>query len=166
MMRTSVRDATGRTTARVMSRVWRKLLVAVLLCVLCDVPFSCNGRTFLAPKTCEAFTEDRNLGNFLEVFVSDLGGLVRGEGLLEGWVSIVERGEPIMWAVILVGGSVALKVMPTRTLRKYIRPMPLFPPSVANPADAAKLKAFLKAVDKSVSKGATLLERIKGLFMH
>lgn len=41
----------------------RVLCVVVVLCVLGNV--------------CEAYTPDRNLGNFLEVFVSDLGGLTR-----------------------------------------------------------------------------------------
>ena len=130
----------------------RLLLLVVLLCVL--------------GNTAYAYTPDRNLGNFLEVFVSDLGGLLRGEGLIDGWVRIVEFGEPALWALLLVGGPIALKVMPKKTLQKYLRPAPLVPPSIANPADAAKLKALLKGIDKSVSKGTTILRRIKGLFIH
>ena len=121
----------------------RLLLLVVLLCVL--------------GNTAYAYTPDRNLGNFLEVFVSDLGGLLRGEGLIDGWVRIVEFGEPALWALLLVGGPIALKVLPKKTLQKYITPAPLVPKALVNPADVKKLKALLRAVDKRAATWGRVL---------
>jgi hypothetical protein len=59
-----------RTSVRV-----RVLLLTVVLCVLGNVPFMCNQSTLLAPKTCHAYTPDRNLGNFGEVLSDDLRDL-------------------------------------------------------------------------------------------
>ena len=86
---------------------------------------------------------------------------MRGEGLIEGWVRIVEVGEPALWALLLVGGPIALKVLPKKTLQKYITPMPLIPKALVNPADVAKLKALLKAIDKKAAIWGRVLRLFK-----
>jgi hypothetical protein len=135
----------------------RVLFVLVMLSVLCNVPIPCIDSTLFVPKTCEAFTPDRNLSNFGEVLLDDLRGLFSAEDWLLNWVQTVNRGEPIMWGVILIGGPIALQVMPKRTLQRYIKPMPLIPKALVNPQDVAKLKKILRTIDKNAGTWQRIL---------
>jgi hypothetical protein len=59
--------------------------------------------------------------------------------------------------LLLVGGPIALKVLPKKTLQKYITPAPLVPKALVNPADVKKLKALLRAVDKRAATWGRVL---------
>ena len=97
---------------------------------------------------CHAYTEERNLGNIGEVFMEDLRELLSIEGLLTEWVGFMERAIPTAWVLLLVGGPIALTVVPKRTLQKYMVPAPLVPKSLVNPADVEKLEAFAKKLNR------------------
>ena len=97
---------------------------------------------------CHAYTEDRNLGNIGEVFMEDLRELLSAEGLASEWVGFVDRALPTAWVLLLVGGPIALTVVPKKTLQKYMVPAPLVPKSLVNPQDAERLNAFAKKLNK------------------
>ena len=95
-----------------------------------------------------AYTPERNIGNIGEVFMADLRELLSAEGLLTEWVGFVDRALPTAWVLLLVGGPIALTVVPKKTLQKYMPPAPLVPKALVNPADVEKLEAFAKKLNK------------------
>ena len=95
-----------------------------------------------------AYTPERHLGNIGEVFLADLRELLSAEGLLTEWVGFVDRALPTAWVLLLVGGPIALTVLPKKTLQRYMPPVPLIPPQLVNPDDVKRLNELAKAANK------------------
>ena len=121
----------------------RSLLV-VLIVVLCATP-------------CFAYTPERNLATIGQAVRDDLWQLKRFADFCVEW--------PVVEAVVLVGGSLALRFLPRKTLIRYMGPM-----TAADRAKAAEIVA--RNTDRLnaqlgrelVRGGSQLLKMLKGFF--